>query len=151
MSARRPSYWEIIAAYLEEGYRAWQAREDASGKAVEDGLGLSALEGVSWHRELEGLGLIEMERAFNAIVAYRLAPHGLEVAERLPDIERVIAQQWGAIDAINGPPAEKEQAKFSLKAELLKVGVQKGADIAIAHVPSALQQLQTLFTWFTRS
>jgi hypothetical protein len=74
--ARRPSYWEIVAAYLEEGYRAWQAREDASGKVVEDGLGLSGLVGLDWHRELERLELIKMEEAFNAIVAYRLAPHG---------------------------------------------------------------------------
>jgi len=144
--ARRPSYWEIVAAYLEEGYRAWQAREGASAKVVEEGLGLSPSEGVAWHRELESLGLITMDPVF-AANEYRLAPHGLEVAERLPDIERLIARQWAVIDASTGPPAEKEQAKFNLKTELLKVGVQKGADIAIAHVPSALEQLHALFSW----
>ena len=143
----RPSYWEIVAAYLEEGYRAWQARDDASGKVVEDALGLPFQEGIDWHRELEGLDLIKMEDALNAAVAYRLAPHGLEVAERLPDIERLIAQQWKAIDASSGPTDEKRQAKVSFKAELLKVGVEKGADLAIAHVPAALQQLQTLYLW----
>jgi hypothetical protein len=146
-TSRRPSYWEIVSAYMHEGYRAWQTRDDASATVVEDGLGLSALEGRDWHRELASLGLIEMEEAFNAIGAYRLAPRGLEFAERLPDVERLIAQQAAMIDASSGPPAEKEQARFSLKAELLKIGVQKGADVAIANAPTVWHQLQALFPW----
>jgi hypothetical protein len=42
----------------------------------------------------------------------------------------------------------KGTGEIQPQAELLKVGVQKGADIAIAHAPSALQHLQTLFAWF---
>jgi len=148
-AARRPSYWEIVTAYLEEGYRAWQAHEDASATVVEveDGLGLSTWEGVDWHRELEGLGLIVLDRTMNAVGSYRLAPRGLAVAERLPDLERLMAQHWATIDASSGPTPEKQQAKFSLKSELLKIGVQKGADVAIANAPAVWQQLQTLFPW----
>ena len=143
----RPSYWEIIAAYLHEGYRAWEAREDASGKVVEEGLGLSGHEGLMWYRELENMGLIQMEEAFNAIVAYRLAPHGLEVAERLPEIQRFIERQAALIEESSGPAVEKDRAKFSLKAELLKVAIQRGADIAIDQAPAVWHQLKTIFTW----
>ena len=41
-----------VLAYLQEGYRAWQARDIASAANVEQALGLSGVEGLDFHREL---------------------------------------------------------------------------------------------------
>jgi len=74
---------------------------------------------------------------------------GLAFMEQLPSLEHLLSRHIARIDAMTGPTAEKEQAKFRLKDELLKIGIQKGADVAIAHAPAAIQQLQTIFaTWF---
>ena len=35
MNEPRPTYWQIVLAYLQEGYRAWQERDTASGASVE--------------------------------------------------------------------------------------------------------------------
>ena len=43
---QRPSYSDIVLAYLREGYRAWQARDGASAAGVERELGLSFDEGI---------------------------------------------------------------------------------------------------------
>jgi hypothetical protein len=145
----RPSYSEIIVAYIEEGYRAWQTREDdASAVAVEGRLGLSPIEGIDWHRELAAHGLIIMHDALNALGAYRLAPRGLAFAERLPDLQRLLTQQTAAINA--SPAAndeEKRQAGFSVRDEVYKTAISKGADVAIQNAGAIWNFVRTLYAF----
>lgn len=144
---RRPSYWEIVVAYIEEGHRAWHARDDASAKAVEDRLGLSVYETVDWHRELERLGLIAMHDAMNAVGAYRLAPRGLAFPERMPDIQRLLEQQTAAINASSAGEDEKRQAGFSLRDEVYKTAISKGADVAIQNAGTIWSLARTIYSF----
>jgi hypothetical protein len=110
----RPSYWDIVVAYLEEGYRAWQAREEASADTVEARLGLSGFEGIRFRQELESQGLIEGVRVLGR-TAYNLAPRGLAFVERMPDVQRLLAMQTAVINSSSSGADEKRQAAFSLR------------------------------------
>ena len=46
-------------------------------------------------------------------------------------------------DRFYGAATEKEQAKFRLRDELLKIGLQKGVDFAIAKCLEIWQSVQT--------
>jgi hypothetical protein len=146
--AARPSYGEIVVAYIEEGYRAWHARDEAWPATVVSRLGLSADEALDWQRELEGHNLIVVRQLLSAAPAspYRLSPRGLAFAERLPDLQRLMAQQTAAIDASAATPDEKRQAGFSLRAEAYKVALSKGVDFAIQNAPSIWSTIRNLYT-----
>jgi hypothetical protein len=145
MAAPRPAYWEIATAYIEEGYRAWQARELASAIAVEDALGLSALEGIDWHAELASLRLIAVEGADNAGGYYHLLPRGLAVAERLPDLKQLLAQQTATITRSVMPDEDKRKAGFSLRDEIYKTALNKGVDVAIQNAPAVWTLVRSLY------
>jgi hypothetical protein len=148
----RPSYWEIVVAYIEEGYRAWQERDVASSQAVEDRLGLSWMEGQDWHRVLVEQDLIVMIPDIgDASTPYRLAPRGLAFAERLPDMQRLLAQQTAAVNASSSGEDEKRRARFSLRDEIYKTAVNKGADVVIQNAPTIWNTVRSLYDWLPQT
>ena len=147
-TADRPGYWNIMLAYLRAGYDAWRARESgAMGVEVEQRLRLSTSEGIDFMTELEQLGLIRMDEHENAVAAYRLAPGGLALMERLPSLEHLLRRQADAIEATPAPVEEKHYATFRLKEEVLKTAISKGADVAIQNAPQIWTGLRDLYRW----
>ena len=147
MTTPRPSYWEILTAYIEEGYRAWQAHDEASSDAVERRLGLSLHEGLDWHRELERQNLIIMHDIISAASSpYRLSPHGLEFAERLPDLQKLLAQQTAAVNASGVGESEKRQAAFSLRDEIYKMALNQGAAAVIQNAGAIWNTVRTIYS-----
>ncbi|MBI4635820.1 MAG: hypothetical protein HY727_05670 [Candidatus Rokubacteria bacterium] len=147
MNAERPGYWDIVIAYIREGHRAWKAGDVGYGVEVERALGLSDMEGHRFIQYLEGLGLVEYEQATNALGAFHLLPKGLAFAERMPDIEDLLAEQTKAIRVGQAGEAEKRQAGFSLRDEMLKTAVNKGADVAIQNASSIWTFMRTVYSW----
>jgi hypothetical protein len=141
----RPSYWDIVVAYLEEGYRAWQAREEASADTVEARLGLSGFEGIRFRQELESQGLIEGVRVLGR-TAYNLAPRGLAFVERMPDVQRLLAMQTAVINSSSSGTDEKRQAAFSLRDEIYKTALSKGADAVIQNAGAIWNTVRTLYS-----
>jgi hypothetical protein len=148
----RPSSWDILTAYIQEGYRAWQARDKASSQAVEDRLGLSLHEGLDWHRELERQNLIIMHDIISAASSpYRLSPRGLAFAERLPDLQRLVTQQTAAILASGATADEKRQAGVSIRDELFKAAISQGVTVAIQNAPAMWNTVRTIYGWLPPS
>jgi predicted transcriptional regulator len=141
----RPSYWDIAVAYLEEGYRAWHARDEASADTVESRLGLSWQEGLRFRDELAGQGLIEPVRNLGRTV-YNLAPRGLAFVERMPDVQRLLAMQTMAINSSSSGPDEKRQATFSLRDEVYKTALSKGADAVIQNAGAIWNTVRTVYS-----
>jgi len=146
MAWRRPSSWEIAAAYIEEGYRAYlEGSDPAFAVEVERTLGLPTLDAVDWCQQLVSQGLITMEPFTNALGAYRLAPRGLAVAERLPDLMRVVEDFTAAVHRSNAPADEKRRATFSVKEEIYKVAISKTAQAAIDNKAAIWETLRALY------
>jgi hypothetical protein len=139
MAWRRPSSWEIVVAYIEEGHRAYlEGPDPAHAVTVERQLGLSSLDGLNWCRDLEPRELIRMEPFVNALGAYRLAPRGQILAERLPDFSRVVDALTGAVSRSNATTEEKQRAVFNVREETYKAVFTKGIEAVLENAPEAI-------------
>ena len=144
MTEQRPTYWQIVFSYLEEGYRAWQTKDVAAGRTVEEALGLSWEEGRDFQMELSRLQLIAMEEVTNVVAAYRLLPRGIAFMNGFPTLDAALNNQLELIDRTSNATLEQKQtAKRRWRDVIIEKGVEKGIDYVWDH-------RQTLWTTLRR-
>ena len=145
---QRPGYWDIVIAYLQEGHRAWTTRDVASAVAVEEKLGLSLMEGHRFIEYLEGLQLVEYERAMNALGAFHLLPKGLAFVEGLPTAEHMLTVQAQAIARVSSAPDdEKKSALSTVRESVLRYMAERGVEALYKNFPRLVALARTRWPW----
>jgi hypothetical protein len=124
----RPSYWDIVLAYVREGHAAWRERRPASAVEVEKMLGLDLAEGMDFVKFLEDRHFITTDFATNAIGAYGLLPDGRAFAEGLPSLEAMLLVQVQRIDVLltQATPKRTAAVEISIREIAIKLAVERG-------------------------
>jgi hypothetical protein len=144
----RPSYWDIVLAYVREGHAAWRESRPASAVEIERSLGLNAVEGMDFIRHLEARGLVSArDIPMNNIGAYRLLPAGLAFAEGIPSLEQLLWAEAERIDALNATAEQRTRAKTSMREIVIKRAMEHGTDKLLESWPIIYRLLRTQFPW----
>jgi hypothetical protein len=148
MASERPSYIDIVLAYLSEGGRAWRNRDSASAVDVQKRLGLSDWESIDFMRHLEELGLVASEEVMNSSGAYRLLPKGLAFVEGLPSLEQIVTVQARAIESSSEQPKPaKDTAKTVVRDTLIRQALERGVAVVVDNLPYVWRVLRMQFPW----
>jgi hypothetical protein len=119
-----------VLAYLEEGYRAWQARDGASADVVRETMKLSVEEDMDFQQQLKDLDLIG-GRTSRDDGDYRLLPKGIALMDGSPTLDSLLALPAAALEKAP-TPQEGTRAKIEWRKvvmeEAIKVGIRSAWD-----------------------
>jgi hypothetical protein len=124
----RPSYWDIVLAYIREGDAARREGRPASAVEVEKMLGLDLAEGMGFVKYLKDRHFIATDLPQNAIGAYRLLPDGLALADGVPTLEAKLLVQTRQIEVLRkqAAPDRTAQVTASFREVTIKLAVERG-------------------------
>jgi len=123
----KPTYWEIVHAYLQEGYRAWLAGDGASAKSVEDRMGLSLEQSLDFRKHLVGLDLIALAETRDD-PDFRLLPPGIAFMDGSQTLEGLLALPVKAVQEAAPTPNEAQGVLRRWRDVTIEWGLKKGLD-----------------------
>ena len=147
MDDPRPTYTDIVLAYLTEGYRAWQAHERGAAAEVAARMGLSVEEDLNFRRELGLLDLIASIDYHDDPAEFWLLPKGIALMDGSTMLDSLIALPSAAMDQAALTPEAAASAKRGWTTVVRDWAVKKGLEVTWDSRRDLWELLRARYPW----